>query len=138
MKRQRQLQYEQEQKRKMYEDERRRQEAEVEKRIAEEEARRNAKIVHRMKVWGRTGFGLVVKGYAKGLPQIQKGQRIGAVIRQSTCGGLSLCSDSESALVGALQRVGKVEEWRHHHQQFGLFLLFLISSSSSSLLPDQS
>ena len=116
MKRQRQLQYEQEQKRKMYEDERRRQEAEVEKRIAEEEARRNAKIVHRMKVWGRTGFGLVVKG-SKGLPQIQKGQRIGAVIRQSTCGGLSLCSDSESALVGALQRVGKVEEQPKVHPE---------------------
>ena len=117
IKRQRQNQYEQEQKRKMYEDERRRQEVEAEKRIAEEEARRNAKIVHRMKVWGRTGFGLVVKGYAKGLPQLQRGQRIGAVIRQSTCGGLSLCSDSESALVGALQRAGKVEEQPKSHPE---------------------
>ena len=116
-----QLQYQQEQQRRMLEVQRKRKETEAEQRVEREAARRNAELVNQMKCWGRTGFGLVVKGYAKGLPQPQqgKGQRSVAVLRQSMWGGTSMCFDGESALVGALQRVrkGEREETLKSHQE---------------------
>lgn len=60
-----------------------------------------------MKGWGRTGFGLVVKDNAKGLPrqQQQQGQpTTNGVLRQSMWGGASLCLDGEPALVSAVRR----------------------------------
>ncbi len=103
------------------EDQRKVKEAEAEKRAAQEASQRNAELLKRMKGWGRTGFGLVVKNNAKGLPHPQqgKGQRTGSVLRQSLWGGTSLCSDSESALVRAFHRsgVGKQEEKLKSHPE---------------------
>lgn len=119
--------------RKLAEEKRRKQEAAAKAAAAEAQrvaaeraaaaaaAKRREVLVNRMQVWGRTGFGLVVKGCAKGLPmaalqqqqqQTNKNLSLVAqnaafskvVLKQSTWGGASMCRDGESALVGALKR----------------------------------
>ena len=115
-KRQQQQKLQAEQHQRMLNEQRKKKEMEAAKAAAEERALKHSQLVSRMKGWGRTGFGLVVKGSAKGLPkQLQHpGQKpvpIGpGLLSQSTWGGASMCSDNEPALVGALKRAATQAE----------------------------
>ena len=105
----------QEQSRRLMEEEKRRKEMEAARAAAAAQEKRTAELVGRMKPWGRTGYALVVKGGAKGLPPQQGTSAQNAahmsrrVLRQSTWGGAQLCSDAEPALLGALKRSSKPE-----------------------------
>jgi len=103
-KKQLQQQFQVEQQRLLAEEQRKKKEMEAAKAAAEERQRHNQQLVGRMKGWGRTEYGLIVKSRAKGLPQ-QRGQE--GLLRQSTWGGASLSLDRDAALIGALKRSSK-------------------------------
>jgi len=103
-KKQLQQQFQAEQQRLLAEEQRKKKEMEAAKAAAEERQRHNQQLVGRMKGWGRTEYGLIVKSRAKGLPQ-QRGQE--GLLRQSTWGGASLSLDRDAALIGALKRSSK-------------------------------
>jgi len=104
-KKQLQQQFQAEQQRLLAEEQRKKKEMEAAKAAAEERQRHNQQLVGRMKGWGRTEYGLIVKSRAKGLPQ-QRGQE--GLLKQSTWGGASLSLDRDATLIGALKRSSKV------------------------------